>query len=261
MKNDLPDIQNGLSEKLIPINKVGIKGIKYPIKILDKMEKYQHTVANISMYVDLPAHYKGTHMSRFIEILAKYHKEISIKQIIEILKEMKDRLNAKTSHIEIEFPFFREKKAPVSGQVALLDYTCKMVANYSDHFDYFITIKVPVHTLCPCSKEISRFSAHNQRSFVTVIYRAKKVVWIEDIIDIVEKNASAQIYSLLKREDEKYVTEYAYEHPKFVEDIVRDVASELEKMNDIFYYKVEAENMESIHNHNAYACIEKVKNG
>ena len=253
----LPDVQNKEAEKKIPINKIGIKGLKYPVKIFDKENKFQHTVADIAMYVDLPAHYKGTHMSRFIEILSEYHKEIAVEQLHEILNEMKQKLCSETSHIEIEFPFFMEKTSPVSKQKALLDYNCKLIANLGKHFSYIIAIKVPIHSLCPCSKEISEYSAHNQRSLVQVTFKAQKVVWIEDIIEIIERNGSFPIYSLLKREDEKYVTEKAYENPKFVEDIVRGIAFELDQIEEITSYKVESENMESIHNHNAYACIEK----
>ncbi len=253
----LPDIQNSESNNKIPINKVGIKDLKYPVKVFDKTNKYQHTIADVSMYVDLPAHYKGTHMSRFVEILSEHDKEVSVSEIKPILKEIKNKLNAQKAHLEIRFPYFVEKKAPVSNQKALLDYNCEIKGNLGDELDYIVKVEIPIHTLCPCSKEISKYSAHNQRSYVTITYKSQHVVWIEDIIKIAENSASTQIYPLLKRVDEKYVTEEAYENPRFVEDIVRIIACKLEDISEIDYYKVESQNMESIHNHNAYACIEK----
>ncbi len=253
----LVDVQNGKANHPINIDHVGIKGIKYPIVVYDKKNGFQHTVAEVAMYVDLPAHYKGTHMSRFVEILSKVNGEISVKKLKDILKMMKTRLNAQRSKIEFHFPYFIEKSAPISHSKAYIDYDCKLTATLSTNFDYTLTVIVPVHSLCPCSKEISNYSAHNQRSFVTITIEAKTVIWIEDLVDIAERNSSSPLYSYLKRSDEKYVTEFAFEHPMFVEDIVRAVASELEKNSEIKYYKVEAENMESIHNHNAYASIEK----
>lgn len=254
---NLADIQNSKANHPLVIDHVGIKGIKYPIAVFDKKRGFQHTVAEVAMYVDLPSHYKGTHMSRFIEILSKVDGEISVNMLKEILNTMKVKLNAKRSKIEFRFPYFIEKIAPISKSKAFIDYDCKLEATFADKFSYILSVVIPVHSLCPCSKEISEFSAHNQRSFITITIEAKTVIWIEDLVEIAEKNASSPLYSYLKRTDEKYVTEYAYNHPMFVEDIVRAVANDLQNIKQIKYFKVEAENMESIHNHNAYASIEK----
>jgi len=254
---NLVDIQNGKANHPLVIDHVGIKGIKYPISVYDKKRGFQHTVAQIAMYVDLPSHYKGTHMSRFIEILSKVNGEISVNRIKEILNTMKIKLNAQKSKIEFHFPYFIEKTAPISHSKAFIDYDCILTATLSSTFNYTLSVIVPVHSLCPCSKEISENSAHNQRSFVTITIEAKTVIWIEDLVEIAEKNSSSPLYSYLKRSDEKYVTEYSYAHPMFVEDIVRAIANDLQKIPQIKYFKVEAENMESIHNHNAYASIEK----
>lgn len=257
ISDKLIDVQNRKANHPLVIDHVGIKGIKYPIAVYDKKRGFQHTVAEVAMFVDLPSHYKGTHMSRFIEILSKVDGEISVNRLKEILKTMKQKLNAQKSKIEFHFPYFIEKIAPISHSKAYIDYDCKLTATLSDKFSYTLSVIIPVHSLCPCSKEISNFSAHNQRSFVTITIEAKTVIWIEDLVDIAERNSSSPLYSYLKRVDEKYVTEYAYNHPMFVEDIVRAVANELQKISEIKYFKVEAENMESIHNHNAYASIEK----
>ncbi|MCX8058338.1 MAG: GTP cyclohydrolase FolE2 [Spirochaetes bacterium] len=256
----LPDIHNNPAENKIPINKVGVKGFKFPIKVYDKLNKYQHSIGNITLLVDLPSHFKGTHMSRFIEILNEEgHDEISVDHLKKLLSKIKDKLNAKVSYIEIEFPYFIKKESPISKIKALLNYEVKLIAKYGEEFDYEMVVNVPVHILCPCSKIISEFSAHNQRANVTVSYKAKKVIWIEDIIQVVENSASCEIYPILKRNDEKYVTEKAYKNPKFVEDIVREISIKLDNFHDIFYYKVEVQSIESIHNHDAYACIEKEK--
>ncbi len=254
---ELKDIQNLKANHPIVIDHVGIKGIKYPIAVYDKKRGIQHTVAEVAMFVDLPAHYKGTHMSRFIEILSSVDGEISVYRLKEILKTIKSKLNAQKSKIEFHFPYFIEKTAPVSKFKAYMNYDCKLIATLSDSFEYILSVVVPVHSLCPCSKEISSFSAHNQRSFVTITIEAKTVIWIEDLVEIAEKNASSPLYSYLKRSDEKYVTEFAYNNPMFVEDIVRAIANDLQKMPGLKYFKVEAENLESIHNHNAYASIER----
>ncbi len=253
----LPDTQNQIDIRQIPIDKVGVKNIKYPIVVKDKDNELQHTVATISMTVDLPKEFKGTHMSRFIEILQCKDREIHIDSVDNILEEMQKRLNANATHIEIEFPYFMEKKAPVSGKPSLIDYVAKLHAvRNNKKKDFILTVKVPVTTLCPCSKNISKYGAHNQRGEVTVAVRFKNTVWIEDIIEIVEKSASSELYSLLKRQDEKFVTERAYENPVFVEDLVRNVVIKLKENKNITWYSVEAENFESIHNHNAYAHIE-----
>lgn len=254
---NLPDIQNQKDIRQIPIDKVGVKNLKYPIAVKDRDNEVQHTIATIAMTVDLPKEFKGTHMSRFVEILQCKDREIHVDSIDHILVEMQKRLHANASHIEIEFPYFMEKKAPVSGKPSLIDYIAKFHAvRNKNKKDFILTVKVPVTTLCPCSKNIAEYGAHNQRGEVTVSVRFKDNVWIEDIIDMVEDSASCELFSLLKREDEKYVTEKAYENPVFVEDLVRNIVVRLNQNKKITWFSVEAENFESIHNHNAYAHIE-----
>ncbi len=255
----MEDIQNHKDTRNIDIDQVGVKGIRYPITVRDKDLGKQQTVAEISMYVDLPRYYKGTHMSRFVEILNEHSRRISLQNFTEILDEMKTRLNAKSAHMEIAFPYFINKTAPVSGSQGLMEYKCLFKGHLNATSDLVIGIHVPISTLCPCSKEISDFGAHNQRGEVRLQVRFKKFIWIEDLIKLVEKTASCEVYSVLKREDEKYVTERAYKNPKFVEDVVRDIAVELNKDPNITWFSVESENFESIHNHNAYAYIEKHK--
>jgi GTP cyclohydrolase I len=250
------DIQNQRGTRKIDIDKVGVKGIRYPIVVFDKVNGKQHTIASINMYVDLPHRFKGTHMSRFIEILNEYHREIGIRNFNAILDKMKERLSARSAHIEIEFPYFINKRAPVSDEQGLMEYHCHYVGYSGTKKEFIVGIKVPITTLCPCSKEIADFGAHSQRSYVRVLVLYKKFFWIEDIIAIVEECASADIYSLLKRSDEKWLTEHAYEHPMFVEDVVREVASRLMELGLFDWFIVESENIESIHNHSAYALIE-----
>jgi len=223
----------------------------------DKENVEQHTIASINMYVNLPHHFRGTHMSRFIEILNKYRREIDIHNMGEIMKEMKTNLSAEAAHLEIEFPYFIEKKAPASGAKSLMEYACKFVGELNDKMKILLGVSVPILTVCPCSKEISKYGAHNQRGTINVQLLFKGFIWIEDVVRMVENSASGSIYSLLKREDEKLVTEKSYENPKFVEDVVRDVATILNKQVNILWYKVEVESYESIHNHDAYACVEK----
>lgn len=257
MKNsELRDIQSEPDYRNIPINKVGVKDIKYPVTVLDRSEGNQHTVARVNMYVNLPHHFRGTHMSRFVEILNRYRNGISTRNVREILDEMKRELDAETSYFEIEFPYFITKSAPVSGEKAKMEYTCRLAAS-SDDDHYMLEVRVPVLSLCPCSKEISRFGAHNQRSIMTVQIEAVEKIWIEDIIEIAEASGSSDIYSILKREDEKFITEKSYENPVFVEDMVREAALRLSEKNGILWFSVESENMESIHNHSAYAQISK----
>jgi GTP cyclohydrolase I len=252
------DIQSQKDDRNIDIQKVGVKGIKYPIIVLDKSNGTQHVNATVNMYVDLPHHFKGTHMSRFIEILNDYRGQINIKTFQQILEEMREKLDAESAHLEIEFPYFIEKEAPVSGAKSLMEYQCGFFGESNGRRnDFLVGITVPVTTVCPCSKEISNVGAHNQRSIVKLKVKFKKFFWIEDIIKLVEDSASSEIYSLLKRPDEKYVTEKAFGKPMFVEDVVRSVAEKLNKTDNIISYRVEAENIESIHNHSAYAYIEK----
>lgn len=252
----MPDLQKSHDTRNIPIDKVGVKDIRYPIVLLDKHKEQQHTVARINMYVDLPEQFKGTHMSRFIEVLNRYHGEVSVENLEEILGEMQRRLDAGRAHLELSFPYFIEKRAPVSGARGLMEYQCRMTGSLSDRFDFVLEVEVPVTSLCPCSKEISDAGAHNQRSLVRVQIRYLEHVWIEDLIAAVESCASAPVYSLLKREDEKAVTEQAYENPMFVEDMVREVTRKLKENKQVTWFRVECENFESIHNHSAYALVE-----
>jgi GTP cyclohydrolase I len=253
----MPDLQNSRDTRNIAIDKVGVKDIRYPIVVQDKRRDKQHTVARINMYVDLPHHFKGTHMSRFIEILNQYHGEISIDRMDTILREMKEHLEASSAHMELEFPYFIEKRAPASGARSLMEYQCRMVGSLGETSDFVLGVTVPVTSLCPCSRDISERGAHNQRSAVKVEIRYRQHIWIEDLIEWVEGCASAPVYALLKREDEKAVTEQAYDNPMFVEDIVRAVTEKLTACRDIIWFRIECENFESIHNHSAYAMLER----
>ena len=240
---------------------MGVKDISYPIVVMDKNRSVQHTVARVNMYVDLPHQFKGTHMSRFIEILNSYREEIALDKMEVILQKMKEKLGASSAHLEIEFPYFIEKKAPVSGARSLLEYTCEFKASLAEGFDFVLGVKVPVTSLCPCSKELSRYGAHNQRSIMTVQVRYREFLWIEDLIELIESCGSSPVYSLLKREDEKFVTETAYDNPRFVEDLVREATVKLSALQAITWFSVEAENFESIHKHSAYAAVEREKSG
>ncbi|MGE4659799.1 MAG: GTP cyclohydrolase FolE2 [Arenicellales bacterium] len=254
--DEIADVQGSPDTRNINIDKVGVKDLRHPVRIQDRNGLEQHTVATFSMYVELPHNFKGTHMSRFVEILSRHEREISVRSFRSILQQTRDHLDAGTSHIEMSFPFFLEKAAPVTGVKSLMDYQVTLVGEVAeDTISTEVQVVVPVTSLCPCSKKISDYGAHNQRSHVTVSVGARAFIWIEEMIDVVEEEASCELYGLLKRPDEKYVTEKAYENPKFVEDLVRDVASRLNQDERIERYVVEAENFESIHNHSAYAQI------
>lgn len=254
----IADVQSSADTRQIPINKVGIKGIRHPVRVKDRSAGEQHTVATFNMYVNLPHNFKGTHMSRFVEILNNYEREISVESFPAMLRQMTEVLDADSGHIEMSFPYFVMKTAPVSKVQSLLDYDVSIIgAVHKGDATTTIKVVVPVTSLCPCSKKISKYGAHNQRSHVTVTVTSKEFVWIEEIIDVVEREASCEIFGLVKRPDEKWVTERAYENPKFVEDMVRDVAAQLNKDARIASYVVESENFESIHNHSAYARIER----
>jgi GTP cyclohydrolase I len=255
----MKDVQNHKDNRNIDIDQVGVKGIRYPITVKDKDMGQQQTVAEINMYVNLPRYYKGTHMSRFVEILNEHSHRISLRHFSEILEEMKKRLNAESAHLEITFPYFINKAAPVTGSQGLMEYKCAFKGSLNQGSDMVLMIHVPISTLCPCSKEISEYGAHNQRGEVRLQVRFRKFVWIEDLIRLVEESASSDVYSVLKREDEKYVTERAYGNPMFVEDVVREIAQKLNADHNITWFAVESENYESIHNHNAYAYVEKRK--
>jgi len=254
----MQDKQSERDHRELRIDQVGVRGLRFPIQVLDKERVSQNTIATIGMYVDLPKEFKGTHMSRFLEVLNAHGNVIHVDCLADILHAMQARLKSETARLEMEFPYFMVKKAPVTGLEGMMDYTARFDATACGHdIDFVLTVLVNVTTLCPCSKAISKHGAHNQRGTVKVALRSRRAVWIEDVIAMVEGSASSELYSLLKREDEKAVTERAYENPVFVEDLVRNVAVRLNAHPAVTWYKVEAENQESIHNHNAYACIEK----
>jgi GTP cyclohydrolase I len=256
----IEDVQGRADTRQIAIDKVGVKDIFHPVRVKDRSGGEQHTVANFNMYVHLPHNFKGTHMSRFVEILHLNERELSVESFRDMLKHMVERLDAEKGHIEMTFPYFVMKAAPVSGVKSLLDYRATLVGEISKAgVETWIKVVVPVTSLCPCSKKISDYGAHNQRSHVTISAKIVGHVWIEELIDVAEKEASCEVYGILKRPDEKYVTERAYDNPKFVEDMVRDVAARLNADERVRAYVVESENFESIHNHSAYALIEKDK--
>jgi len=251
------DLQSEPDKRKIPIYKVGVNNVRYPISVLDRSGDVQHTVAQINMYVNLPHHYRGTHMSRFLEVISRHSVNLNMKELDKILKDTIKTFQCETAHLEVEFPYFIKKKAPVSMIESPMDYICRVEAQMSTEgkLKLLVEVNVPVHNLCPCSKEISKFGAHNQRGLIKIRVISSKLVWFEELIEIGEKSASAPIYSLLKREDEKFITEKAYKNPHFVEDTAREVARLLNNDSRIQWYSVEVTNFESIHNHNAYACV------
>jgi GTP cyclohydrolase I len=254
----IPDVQGSADNRRLAIDKVGIKAIRHPVRVADRDGGVQHTIATFNMYVGLPHNFKGTHMSRFVEILNSHEREISVESFATMLRDMVKRLEAEFGHIEMTFPYFINKAAPVSGVQSLMDYDVTFIGDICNGEIVTSTrVVVPVTSLCPCSKKISERGAHNQRSHVTVTARTNDFVWIEEIVQLVEAEASCELFGLLKRPDEKYVTERAYDNPKFVEDMVRDVAARLNAEPRVEAYVVESENFESIHNHSAYALIEK----
>jgi len=254
----IPDVQSTPDGRRLAIDRVGIKSIRHPMRIAERAGGVQHTVATFNMNVGLPHQFKGTHMSRFVEILNAHEREVTVDTFRTMLRQMVKKLEAEDGRIEMTFPYFVAKKAPVSGVQSLLDYEVTFTGEISRSGEAFsMKVLVPVTSLCPCSKKISSYGAHNQRSHVTIATRVSEFVWIEEIIDVAEKQASSELYGLLKRPDEKYVTELAYDNPKFVEDLVRDIAAQLNADARVEAYVVEAENFESIHNHSAYAMIRK----
>ena len=273
--HSIPDVQSDADSRKLAIDQVGVKAIRHPIRVMERPSReraagaagatgaapsVQHTIASFNMYVGLPHQFKGTHMSRFVEILSAQERELTVESFKAMLKEMVGRLEAQEGRIEMSFPYFIEKQAPVSGVKSLMDYEVTFTGEIKKGKECFaMKVLVPVTSLCPCSKKISDYGAHNQRSHVTVTAKTSGFVWIEEIVDLIEKQASSELYGLLKRPDEKFVTERAYDNPKFVEDMVRDVAAVLNLDERITSYVVESENFESIHNHSAYAMIEKEK--
>ncbi len=252
----MKDVQAQPDNRNIYLQRVGIKGLLYPITVMDQQRGSQDTVATINMYVDLPIHFRGTHMSRFVEVLNRYHLGIDPRILGEMLEELRKKLRAKIARVEIEFPYFIAKKSPVTKNEGFLSYTCRIVGQKTeDKCDFTFTVGVPVMTLCPCSKEISDRGAHNQRATAWVHVKSKKLIWFEELIQMAESSASAPIFTILKRPDEKFITEHAYDNPRFVEDLAREIALKLKSDNRIEWYKVEVESYESIHAHNAYACV------
>jgi len=253
----IPDIQASADTRRIAINKVGIKDLRHPLKVQERSGQLQSSIARFNMYVNLDHDVKGTHMSRFVEILNAHEPILSVDSFRLLLAQMTERLEADKGYIEVNFPFFVTKAAPISGVQSMLDYEVSLLGETQDGVSAIsIQVIVPVTSLCPCSKEISRYGAHNQRSHVTITARLLETVWIEDLIEIAEQEASCELFGVLKRPDEKYITERAYENPKFVEDLVRDIAARLHQDTRIAAYRVAVENFESIHNHSAYALIE-----
>jgi GTP cyclohydrolase IB len=256
----IADVQGAADLRHIPINKVGIKDIYHPVRIRERAGGEQHTVANFNMYVDLPHNFKGTHMSRFVEILNNHEREISVKSFRDMMTELTERLDAQSGHIEMTFPYFVNKTAPVSGVQSLMDYKASLIGERKQGESIiWAKVIVPVTSLCPCSKKISEYGAHNQRSHVTICVKVDGFVWLEELIELAEQEASCELFGILKRPDEKWVTERAYDNPKFVEDLVRDIAVRLNADERIRAYTVESENFESIHNHSAYAMIQRDK--
>jgi GTP cyclohydrolase I len=256
----IDDVQGRQDTRRIPIDRVGIKDIYHPVRVKVRSGGEQHTIANFNMYVHLPHNFKGTHMSRFVEILNEHEQEISVESFNAMLEQMALRLDSEAGHLEMSFPYFIMKKAPVSGVQSLLDYRATLAGELKNgRVETWLKVIVPVTSLCPCSRKISDYGAHNQRSHITIRVRIAEHVWLEELIDIAEQEASCELYGILKRPDEKYVTERAYDNPKFVEDMVRDIALRLNADERIRAYSVESENFESIHNHSAYARVERDK--
>jgi GTP cyclohydrolase I len=255
----IPDVQSKNDSRHVAIDKVGVKRVTYPVTLATRDGGSQTTVATINMYVSLPHHVKGTHMSRFLEVLNQYAHPLTPDAIPVVCRAIRERLNAETAHLEIAFTYFIEKKAPVTGAAGLMDYKVVFSCEANGHDDFVMTVKAPATSLCPCSKEISAYGAHNQRCEIEASVRFKSAVWIEDVVELLEGSASCQVYPVLKRPDEKFVTEAAYDNPKFVEDIVRDLALKLEADERVTWYSINSENYESIHNHSAYAQITRDK--
>jgi len=259
----LEDVQNYGDGRRIDIDQVGVRELRYPISVMDRENQVQQTIARISMAVGLPHHFKGTHMSRFIEVLNEHRGELTMRTLPSMLSDLKGRLDAETARVEVSFPYFIERSAPVSGAEAPVDYECEFIAEANGEGDDFVlAVRVPVTTLCPCSKTISEYGAHNQRGYIKVQVRTERdddglpqLLWIEELIELAEKSGSAPVYSLLKRSDERHVTMQAYDNPVFVEDVVRNVSEHLRADSRVAWYFVEAETLESIHHHNAYAQV------
>jgi GTP cyclohydrolase IB len=260
----LEDVQNRQDDRQLALDQAGVSDIRHPIVVLDRDHQKQSTIAMIAMSVSLPDQFKGTHMSRFIEVLSSHRGEITLRTLPTILDELKQRLQAKSARMEVAFPYFLERRAPVTGATALMDYECAFIGESNGTYDDFmLRVKVPVTSLCPCSKAVSDYGAHNQRGIITIDVRtnrtadgASAIIWIEELIELAERSGSAPVYPLLKRADERFVTMQAYDNPVFVEDMVRAVALGLQNDGRVAWFRVHAVNHESIHNHSAFARIE-----
>ncbi len=257
--NNLPDIQKTTDTRNISIDRVGVRGVKFPIQVLDRKNERQHTIGNFTLTVDLPSEFKGTHMSRFLEVLNEDGNFVSVKNLPNLLGKLRERLKAEKAHVDVTFPFFMEKTAPVTGKTGMMEFECGFFSEINGDFNVTLYVKVPVATLCPCSKEISKYGAHNQRGWVTVKLQPNDHIWLEEVIEFIESSASCALFPVLKRPDEKWVTETAYENPRFVEDMVREVALKFDSDPRIQSYEIEVENEESIHAHNAYAYLKRAK--
>lgn len=253
----MDDVQAQRDNRKVALKKVGIKDLKWPVKVMDKTQGVQNTVGTLELSVDLPSDVRGTHMSRFIE-MANNMESVNPKNLEALLTLLKERLQAKVGYCKIEFDYFIKKPSPVTGILSPYNVVCTFEAESGDEFNFLMKVNVPVSTLCPCSKEISEFGAHNQRATISITVRMNKLIWIEDIVKVAEESASSPVYSLLKREDEKFVTEAAYLNPRFVEDAVREVSLKLDQLEGVVWYSVHVESIESIHNHNAFAYTEKL---
>ncbi|BCS86789.1 GTP cyclohydrolase FolE2 [Pseudodesulfovibrio sediminis] len=253
----MEDVQKGQANIAMPIDRVGVKGLRVPMIVRDRESGTQHTVAEVSLSVDLPAEFKGTHMSRFVEALEDWSGDLDYNSFRTLLDDIVVRLQACSAHVRFVFPYFLRRKSPMSGASGLMDYTCRVDGELKDgKLTFTLGADVPVMTVCPCSKAISDEGAHSQRAEVRIRTRFDGFVWLEDLIEIGERAGSCSVFSLLKREDEKFVTEAAFANPMFVEDVVREAAKGLEDHPQIHWFKVEVESFESIHNHSAFAAIE-----
>lgn len=260
----LADVQNQQDTRGVAIDRVGVADLRYPITVMDRRNGQQHTIAKLSLSVSLPHHFKGTHMSRFLEVLNEHRGEITVRSLPALLRDLQRRLDAEAAQIRVEFPYFIEKAAPITAAVGLMDYDCRFLGTmHGNDLDFVLGVRIPVTSLCPCSKEISDYGAHNQRGHVDISLRTKEdvagnpeIMWIEDVIDLGDSCASSPVFPLLKRPDERHVTMQAFENPAFVEDIVRAAALRLQEDSRVDWFRVEVVNQESIHNHNAFAEVE-----
>ncbi|MCX5689856.1 MAG: GTP cyclohydrolase FolE2 [Planctomycetota bacterium] len=256
----MPDVQASKDLRRIAIDRVGVKDVTYPIRLRTKDGGEQTSVASINMYVALPDHQKGTHMSRFLEVLNEQTCEpLTPDKIPGIARAICERLNADVAHFECALTYFIRKEAPVTKMPGLMDYKVTFECTANGTNEFMMTVAAPAASLCPCSKEISAYGAHNQRCRIEAKVKFEGMLWIEDLVEILERAASCPLYAVLKRPDEKFVTEHAYENPKFVEDIVRDLSLGLDREPRVTWYCISSENFESIHNHNAYAQITRTK--